>query len=167
MAYEPIGRTAPVPQWLDPSEQHAWRSYLDGHQRLMAELNHQLQHDSALTLTEYRILVLLSEAPGAALRMSDLAAALVSSRSRLTHQIRRMEQTRLVRRTACEDDGRGVFAHLTQDGARCLRAAAPGHVAAVRRAFVDLLSPGQLETIGAVFDRVSAELSRRHELESS
>ncbi|RMI34451.1 MarR family winged helix-turn-helix transcriptional regulator [Nocardia stercoris] len=133
----------------------------------MAELNRQLQHDSALTLTEYRILVLLSEAPGVALRMSDLAAALVCSRSRLTHQIRRMEQSRLVRRTACEDDGRGVIAHLTQDGLRRLRAAAPGHVAAVRRTFLDLLSTGQLETVGTVFDRVSTELNRHSELETN
>lgn len=126
---------------------------MDGHQRLMVELNRQLQADSDMSLPEYRILVMLSEAPGGSLRMSDLADGVLSSRSRLTHQIRRMEDQGMVRRTSCEEDGRGVRAHLTEEGMRRLRAAAPGHVAAVRRTFVDLLSPEELTAIGDAFDQ--------------
>lgn len=158
---EPSGRTTTEPRWLGPAQQRAWRAYMDGHQRLLAELNRQLQRDSELSLAEYRILVLLSEAPARSLRMSDLADGVLSSRSRLTHQIRRMERQGMVRRTSCEEDGRGVRAHLTDEGMRCLRAAAPGHVGEVRRDFVDLLSPEELTMIGEVFARVDRELATR------
>ncbi|MCM6778507.1 MarR family transcriptional regulator [Nocardia sp. CDC159] len=161
MADEPSGRTAPVPRWLSSAQQRAWRAYMDGHQRLMSELNRQLQRDSDLTLPEYRILVLLSESPDLSLRISDLADGVLSSRSRLTHQIRRMEAQGMVRRTSTEEDGRGVRAHLTEEGMRRLRAAAPGHVAAVRRDFIDLLTPEQLAVIAEVFERVDKEINNR------
>ncbi|RDI48519.1 MarR family winged helix-turn-helix transcriptional regulator [Nocardia mexicana] len=161
MAYEPSGRTAPEPRWLSSAQQRAWRAYMDGGQRLLAELNRQLQRDSDLSLAEYRILVLLSEAQGRSLRMSDLADGVLSSRSRLTHQIRRMEEQGMVRRTSAEEDGRGVRAHLTEEGMRRLRAAAPGHVNAVRRDFVDLLTPEQLAVIGDVFESVDKEITAR------
>ncbi|WP_067825722.1 MarR family winged helix-turn-helix transcriptional regulator [Nocardia inohanensis] len=149
------------PRWLTPEQQRAWRAYLDGSQRLMADLNRQLQRDSDLSFADYRILVKLSEAPGRALRMSDLADGVLSSRSRLTHQIRRMEAERMVRRTACEDDGRGVLAQLTDEGLRRLRAAAPGHVAAVRRFFVDLLTPQQLAAVATALDLVNLAADHR------
>ncbi|GAB2699643.1 MarR family winged helix-turn-helix transcriptional regulator [Nocardia thraciensis] len=161
MAYEPGGRTAPEPRWLSSAQQRAWRAYMDGGQRLLAELNRQLQRDSDLSLAEYRILVLLSEAQGRSLRMSDLADGVLSSRSRLTHQIRRMEEQGMVRRTSAEEDGRGVRAHLTEEGMHRLRAAAPGHVHAVRRNFVDLLTPEQLEVIGDVFETIDKEITAR------
>ncbi|MFF2553358.1 MarR family winged helix-turn-helix transcriptional regulator [Nocardia sp. NPDC058058] len=127
---------------------------MDGGQRLMADLNRQLQRDSALSFADYRILVKLSEAPGRSLRMSDLADGVLSSRSRLTHQIRRLEAQQMVRRTACEDDGRGVLAQLTDEGMRRLRLAAPGHVAAVRRYFIDLLTPQQLTALAAAMELI-------------
>jgi DNA-binding MarR family transcriptional regulator len=161
MDKEPSGRTATEPRWLGPAQQRAWRAYMDGHQRLLAELNRQLQRDSDLSLSEYRILVLLSEAPAHSLRMSDLADGVLASRSRLTHQIRRMELQHMVRRTSCEEDGRGVRAHLTAEGMRRLREAAPAHVTEVRRDFVDLLTPAELTTIGEIFERIDKELASR------
>lgn len=155
MAAHTGGPTTIEPQWLDPEQQRAWRAYMEGSQRLLADLNRQLQRDCDLSLAEYRILVKLSESTRHALRMSDLADGVLSSRSRLTHQIRRMETQRLVRRIAAEGDGRGVVAEITEEGLRRLRAAAPGHVAAVRRYFVDLLSPQQLTAVGAAFDLVN------------
>jgi len=127
---------------------------MDGHQRLMGTLNRQLLRDNELTFAEYRILVMLSEAPGHALRMSELADGVLSSRSRLTHQIRGMESRGLVRRSSCPRDGRGVLAELTDTGLSALRTAAPGHVEAVRRHFIDLLGPDELDTIQHVFTRV-------------
>src|SRR5690606_29210991 len=140
----PEPSTPADPRWLSPDEQQAWRAYMDGQQRLMATLNRQLLRDSDLSFAEYRILVLLSEAPGHALRMSELADGVLSSRSRLTRQVRGMESRGLVRRSSCPRDGRGVLAQLTDTGLRALRAAAPAHVAAVRRHFVDLLHPEEL-----------------------
>lgn len=155
------GRAAAEARWLTPEQQRAWRAYMDGSQRLMADLNRQLQRDCDLSFADYRILVKLSEAPGRALRMSDLADGVLSSRSRLTHQIRRMEAQQMVRRIACEDDGRGVLAQLTEEGLRRLRAAAPGHVAAVRRFFVDLLTPQQLAAVAAALDLVNLAADHR------
>lgn len=163
MHLEPNGRARVEPRWLDPAQQRAWRAYIDGHQRLMTALNRQLQSDSDLSLPEYRILVLLSEAPDRRLRMSELADGVLSSRSRLTHQIRRLEDQHLVRRNTCEEDGRGVLAELTEEGMRCLEAAAPGHVEAVRRDFIDLLTSDQLDVIADVFGRIDAAISRRGE----
>nr|WP_029930370.1 MarR family transcriptional regulator [Nocardia otitidiscaviarum] len=157
----PGGRTAAEPRWLTPAQQRAWRAYMEGSQRLMAELNRQLLADSRLSLADYRILVKLSEAPGRAMRMSDLADGVLSSRSRLTHQIRRMEAQHMVRRTSAEEDGRGVRAHLTEEGMRRLRAAAPGHVDAVHRDFIDLLTPQQLEAVAAAFTLIGRALDQR------
>lgn len=134
---------------------------MDGSQRLMAELNRQLLHHSELSLADYRILVKLSEAPGRSMRMSDLADGVLSSRSRLTHQIRRMESQRMVRRTTAEEDGRGVVAHLTEEGMRRLIAAAPNHVNDVRRDFIDLLDPQQLAAVAAAFELVNRILEHR------
>ncbi|WP_433197572.1 MarR family winged helix-turn-helix transcriptional regulator [Nocardia sp. CA-107356] len=151
---EPSSDASVEPRWLSSSQQRAWRAYMDGNQRLATALNRQLQRDSDLTLAEYRILVLLSEAPDRSLRMSELADGVLSSRSRLTHQIRRLESQRMVRRNTCLEDGRGVLAELTDEGMRRLEAAAPGHVEAVHRNFIDLIDPQQLEIVGDVFTRV-------------
>ncbi|MEV6274593.1 MarR family transcriptional regulator [Nocardia sp. NPDC051832] len=134
---------------------------MQGHQRLMTALNRQLQRDAELTIPEYRILVLLSEAPGRSLRMSELADGVLSSRSRLTHQVHRMEQQGMVVRHTCLEDGRGVRAELTDEGLRRLESAAPAHVEAVRRDFIDLLTPDQLDVIAEVFARVDQVIGKR------
>ncbi|MFQ6394789.1 MarR family winged helix-turn-helix transcriptional regulator [Nocardia sp. KC 131] len=158
---EPSSPGPAEPNWLDRAQARAWRAYMDGHQRLMATLNRQLQRDSDLSIAEYRILVLLSEAPDRSLRMSELADGVLSSRSRLTHQIRRMEDQHMVRRNSCLEDGRGVLAELTEEGLRRLVAAAPGHVDAVRNHFVDLLTPAQLAVIGDAFARIDKVIGER------
>lgn len=161
MNNEPSGLTVPEPRWLSSVQQRAWRAYMDGHQRLQGELNKQLQRDCDMSLAEYRILVLLSESPSLSLRMSDLADGVLSSRSRLTHQIRRLEAEGMVHRTSCEEDGRGVRAHLTEEGTRRLRAAAPTHVTEVHRDFIDLLTPEELSIIGEAFTRIDQTLIAR------
>ncbi|WP_072689200.1 MarR family winged helix-turn-helix transcriptional regulator [Rhodococcus marinonascens] len=141
--------------WLSRAEMRAWRSYLEANQRLMDVLNRDLQEKHDLSLADYRILVLLSESADGSLRMSDLADGVLSSRSRLTHQIRRMEGHGMVTRGTCLEDGRGVLAVITDEGRARLAAAAPTHVAGVRRNLVDLLTGPQLELLADVFERVS------------
>ncbi len=143
------------PRWLTDEEQRAWRAYLAGNQRLTERLNRDLAPFD-LSLADYRILVMLSEAPRMALRMSELADGVLSSRSRLTHQIRRLESDGLVTRSNCEEDGRGVRAHLTDEGMAKLREAAPAHVDSVRSGFVDLLTPEDLRTVARIFAKVDA-----------
>jgi len=132
--------------WLTADEQRAWRTYLRMSSLLPAQLNRQLQQDSGLTLPEYEVLVQLSEAPGRVLRPFQICEALNWEQSRLSHQLTRMQHRGLVARQECEADGRGAFVVLTAAGADAIAAAAPGHVAAVRRLIFDQLSEDQRAT---------------------
>lgn len=143
-------------RWLDVEQQRAWRAYLVGSARLNDALGRQLEADAGISLSEYEILVRLSESPGRTLRMSEVAASVVHSRSRLTHTVARMESRGLVSREACPADRRGINCVLTSEGLALLEAAAPGHVAAVRTHLVDLLSDEQLRVLGEAMARVAA-----------
>jgi DNA-binding MarR family transcriptional regulator len=143
------GRT----RWLNAEQQRIWRTYLLGSARLQERLDADLRH-AGLDLPEYEILVVLSESKDRTSRMSDLADAVHSSRSRLTHTIARMEKTGLVRRVSCPTDRRGVWAQLTDDGMELLERVAPSHVAAVRRNLVDAVDKDDFEALGRVFTAV-------------
>jgi DNA-binding MarR family transcriptional regulator len=142
-------------EWLTTEQQRVWRTYLLGAARLTERLDADL-HRSGLDLPEYEILVVLEESPDRRLRMSELADAVHQSRSRLTHTIARMEKSGLVARTTCPTDRRGVWAQLTDAGFEVLRQAAPHHVAAVRRNFVDAVSPEDWAALGRAFAAVLA-----------
>jgi DNA-binding MarR family transcriptional regulator len=129
--------------WLNDDEQRAWRTYLRMSSLLPAALNRQLQQDCGLTLPEYEVLVQLSEAPGQRLRPFQICEALNWEQSRLSHQLTRMERRGLVSRHECAADGRGAFIELTGAGADATGAAAPRHVATVRRLIFDQLSDAQ------------------------
>lgn len=144
------------PRWLEPGEQEAWRAYLVGTLSLYDVLDRQLQRDSGINHAYYEILVHLSEAADHELRMSDLAARLLSSRSRLSHAVARLEERGWVERTACATDRRGQVARLTPAGYQALVEAAPGHVAAVRRHLIDVLSPQQLEQLKVIATVIGA-----------
>lgn len=149
------------PRWLDGAEMRAWRGFIEGGQRLMEVLNRELQSLHGISLADYRILVILSESPEGSVRMSELADGILSSRSRLTHQVRRMESEGLVARSTCVEDGRGVLALITPYGREKLAEAAPTHVRGVRSYLVDLLDDRELATVAKVFDKVDAALDAR------
>jgi DNA-binding MarR family transcriptional regulator len=144
--------------WLTSDEQDLWRTYLAMTRRLSEALERQLHEDAGFSLGDYGILVHLSEAPGGRLRMSELACATVSSRSRLSHAARRLEATGWIRRLDCTDDGRGTYAEITPAGRAALEAAAPGHVAAVRSLFLGTLDDTSVAALRTVADRVLAAL---------
>lgn len=137
--------------WLSADEQRAWRAYLEATQLLFDALDRQLQCDAGMPHAYYEILVRLSEAPDRAMRMSELALATRSSRSRLSHAVARLEERGWIRRAEAPGDRRGQVASLSEAGFAALAAAAPGHVATVRRHVIDRLDAaqiGQLEAIG-------------------
>jgi DNA-binding MarR family transcriptional regulator len=142
--------------WLSGAEQQAWREFLTACQTLFSAIDAQLQHDAGLPHGYYEILVRLSEAPGRALRMSQLAEASTFSKSRLSHAVARLEERGWVRRTSCPTDGRGQIAALTDDGFAGLAAAAPGHVYQVRRSLIDRLSAEQVEQLLQISTAISA-----------
>jgi DNA-binding MarR family transcriptional regulator len=132
--------------WLTQDEQEAWRAYLATSKLLFRQLDRDL-NPFGLSGNDYEILVVLSEAPEHRLRMTDLADATAQSRSRLSHQITRMEAAGLVRRDTCPGDKRGLFAVLTDTGMATIERVAPYHVESVRRHFIDRLTPEQLGTL--------------------
>lgn len=148
-------RVQTAPRWLDVEQQKVWRAYLLGSARLAERLDADLR-EFGLDLGEYEILVTLSEAPDRRARMSELAEAVHQSRSRLTHTVSRMENAGLVDRASCPTDRRGVWAHLTDAGFRLLEVAAPTHVEAVRRHFVEAMTPEDYAAVGRGFSAVLA-----------
>jgi len=145
-------------RWLTADEQRAWRAFLSATQVLNAQLDRELQRDSGIPHGYYEILVRLSEAPGRVLRMSELAQAAESSRSRLSHAVARLEEAGWVRRESCPTDRRGSFARLTDEGFAALEAAAPAHVASVRRHLIDQLTPAQVRQLQEISEAVLAGL---------
>ncbi|EST29053.1 hypothetical protein N566_22525 [Streptomycetaceae bacterium MP113-05] len=148
--------------WLSDAEQQAWRTHLDVSRLLMYQLERDLQ-PFGLTNYDYEILVNLSESPERRVRMSELADRTRQSKSRLSHQITRMEKAGLVRRESCESDKRGLFAVLTDQGWETMRGVAPHHVASVRRHFIDLLSPQALEEVQKSLATVAEHLHAVHD----
>ena len=144
--------------WLTLDQQQSWRAWLSASRLLTDRLNRELQDQQGLTSADYEILVWLSEAPDRRLRMSELAERTLSSRSRLSHQIDRMEQAGLVALFVCNEDRRGSFAALTDTGWSTLVAAAPDHVASVRSHLVDALTPEELRSLGVICQKISDRL---------
>jgi DNA-binding MarR family transcriptional regulator len=139
---------------LDEDEQRTWRAFLEATHLLWERLEAQLQRDACMPVSYYQVLVHLSEAPGQALRMSELAAACGCSRSRLSHAMARLEAAGWAERRSCPTDGRAEVAVLTGPGMAALEAAAPGHVSAVRESLFDALSPGQARELGRISQQV-------------
>ncbi|ONK11132.1 MarR family transcriptional regulator [Streptomyces sp. MP131-18] len=144
-------------RWLTDAEQRAWRTHLEVTKLLMHQLERDLQ-PFGLTMNDYEILVNLSESDDRRMRMSDLAAATLQSKSRLSHQITRMEKAGLVRRENCDSDKRGLFAVLTEQGWTTMLEVAPHHVASVRRHLLDLLGAEDLATLHRLLAPVAEHL---------
>src|SRR5918912_939942 len=131
-------------RWLSPDEQVAWRAWLYSTLLLQDRLDRELTRETGIPHAYYEILVALSESPDRMMRMSELADRCLSSRSRLSHAVSRLEERGWVRRQVCAEDGRWLLAVLTDDGFAALEAAAPVHVEGVRRHLFDQLSPEQV-----------------------
>src|SRR3954469_8901304 len=146
------------PPWLDETEQAVWRQYISIMRLLPDRLNASLTRGHGLTLIDYEVLARLSEAPLRRMRMTELAEGALLSKSRLSHQISRMEKEGLVRREPCETDGRGFFAVLTDAGWEKLLAAVPTHVTDVRESFISPLGREQLLALGEALNAIERGL---------
>src|SRR5690349_20853249 len=139
---------------LDDMEQRCWRTFIESSWALHTRLEEELRAATDLSMNDYHVLVVLSEAPQHRLRMGELAGRLVFSPSRVTYQISSMVKRGLVRKQSCPDDGRGQEAVLTDEGMAALEAAAPLHLITVRDSFIDHLDDDELAVIARVFDKV-------------
>jgi DNA-binding MarR family transcriptional regulator len=141
-------------RWLNDAEQAMWRGYLESSRLLFRSLDRQLVRDAGISLADYEILVVLSEAPGRCLRMHEVADAMSATRGGATRAVSRLVESGWVRRVDCRDDKRGALAELTDAGAGKLADAAPGHTAAVRKHMIDLFSAADVD----LFARRYAEM---------
>jgi DNA-binding MarR family transcriptional regulator len=149
------------PKRLTEDQRLLWKAYRDLFQGLSSALQAQLNRDSALSGSEYAVLVALSHTPGGVLRARELIAELGWDRSRLSHLIKRMEKRGLVGREECSDDARGAMVRLTDAGRAAVEDAVPEHSEAVRRYFFNPLSKDELETLAVVFDRLLDSLAQQ------
>ena len=145
-------------RWLDQEQQRSWRAFLEAITHLQSALDAQLQSEAGMPHGYYELLVRLSESPDRRMRMSALAEAASSSRSRLSHAVAQLEARGWVRREPCPEDRRGQIAVLTDEGFAALAAAAPGHVEEVRRLLVDKLSPAQMRQLREISEAILADV---------
>ena len=149
-------------KWLNPREMKAWRSYIIASRRLLDALEMDLEgHD--LSMADYEVLAQLSDAPDRSMRMSELAANALLSRSRLSHRMKVMEKAGWVRREPCPGDKRGYFAVMTPKGWKAIVAAAPDHVESIRKRFIDQINKADQANIAAAFDKVEKVLRKESE----
>ncbi|MGQ1839106.1 MarR family winged helix-turn-helix transcriptional regulator [Kocuria turfanensis] len=144
--------------WLTDEEQSAWRSFLALSRGMQTAIDRQLSRDSALSGSEYEVLVPLSESSTGVIRSRDLMHALGWERSRLSHLLSRMARRGLLERLPCDSDARGLDVRITPEGRRAIEAAAPGHLEMVRAAFVDHLTPEEMDTLRRVSGKVIPRL---------
>lgn len=144
----------PEVRWLDEREARAWRALMAMQMQLEAALARQLAAESVLSYSDYVVLVALTDHPEGRLRLFELGRVLGWEKSRLSHHVTRMADRGLVKKERCGSDRRGAFVAVTRKGRREIEAAAPGHVEAVRRLFVDRLTPGELDAVAAAAEKV-------------
>jgi DNA-binding MarR family transcriptional regulator len=146
------------PRWLDADERRTWLAFVYATKLFFEQVERDLQRDANLPFAYYETLVILSESPDHSMRMSELADATLSSRSRLSHAVGRLEAAGWVRRESCPSDRRGSFAVLTDAGYAVLEAAAPSHVESVRAHLFDQLSPDQLDALRDIGETLARHL---------
>ncbi len=149
------------PRWLTAQEEHLWRSWNQLNAELSARLQRQMVSGAGLSMSDYEVLVHLTDSPEGRVRVSDLARLLQWERSRVSHHLTRMAGRGLVERSECAEDGRGAFVAVTAAGRTAIEQAAPGHAAAVRRLVFDALDDDEVAALSASLD---AMLERLEEL---
>lgn len=145
-------------EWLDDEQQQAWRQYIRGSRALETVLDSELQSGAGMSLSEYELLSMLSEAPERVLRMSALADLIVQSRSRVTHTANRLAARGWVERRAAVGDGRGVELVLTDSGMDAVVTASRVHLVGVRRHMVDVMERPELLVLGSAMAKVRGSL---------
>jgi DNA-binding MarR family transcriptional regulator len=144
---------------LPPADWRLWRSLRAMNEQLSRELDRQLQRDAGISQSDYGILVALFEAPDRRLRTGELGDLLSWEKSRVSHQVARMESRGLVERVVCDSDGRGTWVTLTVDGKRAFLGAVREHAVAIRELFFDELEPDEKEIMLRAVDRVLTKLN--------
>lgn len=148
-----------IPKHWDGDRHRAWQLFLTVSMQLSDRLDHELQQQHELALIDYEILSRLAETSDDRLRMSELASRALVSRSRLTYRVDRLVDVGFIRREECEDDRRGMWAIMTEDGRNAYEQARPAHQSSVDSWFLDQFAPDELSSFTTVLARVAEKLS--------
>jgi DNA-binding MarR family transcriptional regulator len=136
-----------------------WREFVTMHRHLARELDRQLQRDAGISQADFSVMATLAEAPDRRLRTGELAELLAWEKSRVSHQVARMESRGLLERTECNTDGRGTWVGLTTEGHRTMLASTRDHADAVRALFFDELADDEKAALGGVARRILDRLN--------
>jgi DNA-binding MarR family transcriptional regulator len=147
------------PQWLDAQEDRAWRAFMHAHHQLTVCLNRLLLLDSGLTAADYEVLGVLAGLPEGSMPAQEMGTLLRWEKSRLSHQVRRLQEQGLVARELNPADRRSAMIVLLPAGRRAIEDAAPGHVRNVRRHMIDLFTPAELDTLAGLSERILGHLA--------
>jgi DNA-binding MarR family transcriptional regulator len=150
------------PNWLNAREDRAWRAFIHAHQQIEVHLNRRLQ-ESGLSGADYEVLAVLSALDGDRMPAHALCIALGWEKSRLSHQVRRMQKDGLISREPNPADARSTLVCLLPAGRAIIEKAAPGHVADVRRNFIDLLTPAELDLLATLNERILQHLATNYD----
>jgi DNA-binding MarR family transcriptional regulator len=148
------------PNWLSPDEDRAWRAFVFAQRQLVAHLNRGLQ-ESGLSGADYAVLVVLSAIDSDRMSARELCTMLEWEKSRLSHQLRRMQQDGLISRELNPDDARSTMVRMLPAGRAAIERAAPRHVDDVRRNFIDLFTPAELDIIATLNERIMRHVATR------
>jgi DNA-binding MarR family transcriptional regulator len=147
--------STPDTELLSPQELAAWRGFLRVHAALTRELDAELAAAHGLPLSSFEVLLILQRAPGGEMRMSELAASVLLSRSGLTRLVDRLVGAGLLERRQCEDDARGYNAAITTAGRQLFREARATHLTGVRERFLRHLSDEELGRLAGMWERIA------------
>jgi DNA-binding MarR family transcriptional regulator len=160
-----VQRASKYKPLLTAEERQAWRGLLHAYAAISRALDDDLRLQHGLTDNSFEVLGLLALSDDQRLRMVELANLLVFTRSGVTRLVERLERDGYVARCRDDDDddGRTVYAALTEQGFEIFQAAAPTHVAILRELFYDKLEAGTLAELNRVWDRLTPHSCSKRE----
>jgi DNA-binding MarR family transcriptional regulator len=153
-----MAERSPEPRWLDDEEMSAWLALNGVILLLPAALDSQMQRDNGITMFEYLVMAMLSEAPGRTLQLKRLARVTNGSLSRLSHVVTRLEKRGWVQRQPVAENGRVTMATLTDSGYAKVVESAPSHVENVRQLVFDGLDRSQVKQLQEISEQMLRSL---------
>lgn len=150
------------PKWLSPVERDAWLALVSVTTLLPAALDSELQIQAKITLFDYNVLAMLSEAPEHILAMSELASRTSASLSRLSHVVKKLEGRGWVQRSRSPEDARVTIAQLSDEGWEMVQTLAPEHVGSVRQLIFQGLDEADIAELARIGQKLVGRLAPDH-----